>query len=50
MAFKAEANCVTAHSGMYDNSDLESTRRSLTGFISISADGRDLFVAHNWGE
>lgn len=37
-------------SGMYDHSDLESTRRSLTGFISISADGRDLFVAHNWGE
>lgn len=36
--------------GMYDHADLAWTRRSLVGFVSISADGRNLFVAHNWGE
>lgn len=30
--------------------DLEEMARTVVGFASISADGRDLYVAHHWGD
>jgi hypothetical protein len=36
--------------GMVDRADLDTTRRSVVGFASISADGSELFVAHHWGD
>jgi len=46
----AEFTVMCFSTGMVDRADLETTRRSVVGFASISADGGDLFVAHHWGD
>jgi hypothetical protein len=46
----AEFTVLCFSTGMVDRADLETTRRSVVGFASISADGSELFVAHHWGD
>lgn len=46
----AEFTVLCFSTGMLDRADLDTTRRSVVGFASISADGSELFVAHHWGD
>lgn len=45
-----EFTVMTFDTGWLQFPDLEETVRTVVGFASISADGRDLYVAHHWGD
>ncbi|MCY3001148.1 MAG: hypothetical protein NTV21_05025 [Planctomycetota bacterium] len=46
----AKFTVMSFDTGWVQFPDLEEMARTVVGFASISADGRDLYVAHHWGD
>ena len=46
----ARFTVMSFDTGWVQFADVEEMARTLVGFASISADGRDLYVAHHWGD
>lgn len=46
----AEFIVMSFDTGWVQFPDLDELARTVVGFASISADGRDLYVAHHWGD